>query len=539
MAIHRRTRRGSSDARSAAERAGWGRFRPAPSDGHSSLRAVTRPIAWSAVISSVVLSIGVGPAHAAPVSDPGGQIPSSGVRPVTDTPLQLPGAVTPTAAPALSPLAQQLITKQAEVEQAGERVNELNQEHESARTNLALADRSWRAAGDRLAKARTQADADAAEAYKATIGLPSGVTSDIRGLSALSPLHDDDVLGLGSARELLNAQHEESETYQAYLASIRAVQTKAQEVLAAQTELERRQAAYTALRKQHADEIAAAEAERERRDQLLGKQFVNNGSLNGYSANKLALAAVNKGLQQLGKPYVWGAEGPNSFDCSGLMWYSYLYGAGYSLPRVSRDQYNGTKSKTVSRYALLPGDLLFFATNPNDWTTVHHVAMYLGDGKMLHAPNTGDVVKISTVWWSEFFAATRVFGEVVSPATTTTPPSGGGNPSPSKPSPTPKPTKTTKPPATNPPPSSTPSSTPPSSEPPSSEPPSETVSPSPTGSTSSAAPTTSESTPAEQPSGEGSSSTDPSGSDGATSTDPSGSDGAESSPSDATSSSGS
>jgi peptidoglycan DL-endopeptidase CwlO len=549
MATRRRTQRVSPGPMAARESAGRGRFRQASSAaGRSPLRAVARPLAWSALISSIVLGIGIGPAHAAPANDPGGQIPNSGVRPVTDRPLQLPGNAAPVAAaPALSPLAQQLITKQAEMEQAGERVKQLNLEHESARANLAVADGNWKAARERLTAAKTQADAEAAEAYKATSGLPPTVTSDLRGLSALSPLHKDNPLGLRSARELLNAQHEESDTSQAYLASINAMETKAQEVQAAQAEFKRRQDAYLALRQQHADEIAAAEAERERRDQALGRQFVENGSLNGFAASTQALRAVNMALAQLGKRYVWGAEGPNTFDCSGLMWYSYLHGPrpGYNLPRVSRDQYNGTKSRTVSRYALLPGDLLFFATNPNDWTTIHHVGMYLGAGpdgvgKMIHAPNSNEVVKVSTVWWSEFFAATRVFGEDVAPPAstpTTTPPSSGGTSHPS-PSPTPKPTKTTKPPvSTSPSPSESASQTPSSPAPTTSSPsPTKSASPSPTETTTSPAPTNTESAPTN---GETESSAPATGSsESAASTEASGG-ATESTPSDATSSSGS
>lgn len=516
---------------------------PVAAAGRSPLRAVARPVAWSALITSIVLSIGVGPAHAEPVNEPGGQIPNSGVRPVTDRPLQLPGNTAPVAAaPALSPLAQQLITKQADMEQAGERVKQLNLEHESARTNLALADGNWKAAHDRLTTAKTRADAEAAEAYKATIGLPPTVTSDLRGLSALSPLHSDDALGLTSARELLKAQQEESDTYQAYLGSIREMETKAQELQAAQADFKQRQDAYATLRQQHANEIAAAEAERERRDQAFGRQFVAAGSLTGFSAHPQALKAVNMALAQLGKPYVWGAEGPNSFDCSGLMWYSYLHGAGYNLPRVSRDQYNGTKSRTVSRYALLPGDLLFFATNPNDWTTVHHVGMYLGNGRMIHAPNSNDVVKISTVWWSEFFAATRVFGEVVAPPAstpTTTPPSSGGNgnPTPTR-SPTPKPTQTTKPPSTgSPSPSETGSQTPSSPPPTTSSPsPSKSASPSPTQTTASPAATNTESAPTN---GGDTTPDNPSTDAESTPADTSGSAGSESTPADASSSSGS
>jgi peptidoglycan DL-endopeptidase CwlO len=511
MAMHMRKRRVSPGA---------GQRSPLP--------AAARPIAWSALISSIVLSIAVGPAYATPDTTPGSdQVPNTGVRPVADRPLQLPGAVAPATVPGVSSLAQQLQTKQAEMEQAGEQAKQANLEHASARTNLALADRNWRAAGDRLNRAQTQADADAAAAYKATAGLPPQLTSDLQGFGALSAVTGDDIPGIGSARELLRAKQEEHDAYQAYLAAVKSEQAKAQDYLAAQAEYKRRETAYLALRQQNADKLAAAELEQERRDQALGRQYIDNGSLNGFAANAKALNALKVALAQLGKPYVWGAEGPNSFDCSGLMWYSYLHGAGYNLPRVAKDQYYATQGKAVSRYALLPGDLLFFATNPNDWTTVHHVGMYLGNGKMVHAPHTGDVVKVSTVWWSEFFAATRVFTEAVSsPAGNgSTPPAAGGGSS-SHPTPSPTPSKTA-----SPSPSKTASPSPSKTASPS---PSKTASPTPTESPSPTPdPTTGSPTPAE------SDSQTPSGGDTSTSADPSGSDGTDSSTSGVASPTGS
>jgi peptidoglycan DL-endopeptidase CwlO len=487
MAMHTRTQRVSPSAAGAK--------------GRSPLRAAARPLAWSAMISSIVLSIAVGPAYATPdTTAPGDQVPNSGVRPVADRPLQLPGTAAATAVPGLSSLAQQITSAQAHLEQIGEQLKQLKLDHASLRTNLALADRDWRDASERLKAAQTKTDTDAAEAYKATVGLPPNITSDLRNLGALSPVTRDDIPGIGSARELVLAQQEERDKYQGYLAAIKAEETLSTRLLGLDAEFKKLQQDFLALRQRHANDLAKIELEREKRDQAIGAQYIDNRSLAGYAADAKALMAVNKALEQLGKPYVWGAEGPNSFDCSGLMWYSYYYGAGYSLPRVSRDQYNGTKSKTVSRYALLPGDLLFFATNPNDSTTVHHVGMYLGNGKMVHAPNTGDVVKISTVWWSEFFAATRVFAEQVAPVGGSTPPAssgGGSSPSPT-PSPTPTPSQTTKPPSPTPTsPSPTPSSPSPTPSSPSPEPSSESPSPTPDPTSPSPAPANTESSPAD------------------------------------------
>lgn len=101
-------------------------------------------------------------------------------------------------------------------------------------------------------------------------------------------------------------------------------------------------------------------------------------------------SAVSIALEELGKPYVWGADGPGSFDCSGLT--SYVYGKmGISLPHSSRAQYS--YGEHVSMDNLQAGDLVFFARGG----TISHVGIYVGGGNFIHAPQTGDVVKISSI----------------------------------------------------------------------------------------------------------------------------------------------
>lgn len=126
-------------------------------------------------------------------------------------------------------------------------------------------------------------------------------------------------------------------------------------------------------------------------------------------ANPLALRAVDFALAQVGDPYVWAANGPDSWDCSGLTRGAYL-SVGVSLPRVSRQQF--WAGPLVGRGDLLPGDLLFFAYNPADPSSIHHVAMYIGSGLMVHAPQTGDVVRIAPVWSEEYAGAVRVLPAV-------------------------------------------------------------------------------------------------------------------------------
>ncbi len=117
---------------------------------------------------------------------------------------------------------------------------------------------------------------------------------------------------------------------------------------------------------------------------------------------------VNLTYAQLGKPYVWGSEGPNSFDCSGLVNYVYKNGAGINVPRTSKQQ--STFGTTISRENLKPGDLIFSSTDGSGG--VSHVGIYVGNGQMIHSPKAGDVVKKSNInnsyWNGVYLWAKRV-----------------------------------------------------------------------------------------------------------------------------------
>lgn len=119
----------------------------------------------------------------------------------------------------------------------------------------------------------------------------------------------------------------------------------------------------------------------------------------------LAQAVVNLAYSKIGSPYVWGAEGPNSFDCSGLTSYVYKNAAGISIPRSSSAQ--AGYGKTVSKSDLQPGDLVFFGSG-----SVSHVGIYIGGGNMIHSPKPGDSVKITSInssyYSGRFITAKRV-----------------------------------------------------------------------------------------------------------------------------------
>lgn len=107
---------------------------------------------------------------------------------------------------------------------------------------------------------------------------------------------------------------------------------------------------------------------------------------------------------QLGDPYVWGAAGPNAWDCSGLTMKAFAV-VGISLPHSSRAQY--TFGHSVSRANLRPGDLLFYGYSAS---SIHHVALYIGGGMVLHASTSGQPVKIVPIGrtGSDYFGARRL-----------------------------------------------------------------------------------------------------------------------------------
>lgn len=109
----------------------------------------------------------------------------------------------------------------------------------------------------------------------------------------------------------------------------------------------------------------------------------------GTPTNAPRSSVVSIALSKLGSPYQWAASGPNTFDCSGFTMWVYRQ-VGVSLPHSSRAQINS--GQRVSRDKLAPGDLVFFGRS-----TIHHVGIYVGSGNYVHAPSTGDVVKVSSL----------------------------------------------------------------------------------------------------------------------------------------------
>ena len=112
-----------------------------------------------------------------------------------------------------------------------------------------------------------------------------------------------------------------------------------------------------------------------------------------------AQAAIDEAKKQIGKPYEWGADGPDSFDCSGLTQWAWKAGGKY-LPHSSQAQFSSTSRVPLAQ--IQPGDLVFYG-NP-----IHHVGLYIGDGRMIEASQTGTPVRYASIYRSDMVGVGRV-----------------------------------------------------------------------------------------------------------------------------------
>lgn len=146
-----------------------------------------------------------------------------------------------------------------------------------------------------------------------------------------------------------------------------------------------------ALVEERLDELSADERE------LSASEGVTDFTVAAGSG--VAGQAVEAALSRQGAPYEWAADGPDSFDCSGLVQWSYRQ-AGVYLPRSSREQ--ARVGSSVRRAQLRPGDLVAL------YSPVSHIGIYVGAGRYVNAPQGGDVVKVSAVPWGDVTAMRRV-----------------------------------------------------------------------------------------------------------------------------------
>lgn len=133
-------------------------------------------------------------------------------------------------------------------------------------------------------------------------------------------------------------------------------------------------------------------------------RLVDQSNLSFMTGEQITVA-LKAAISKLGRPYVWGAEGPDTFDCSGLVQWAYAQ-AGVRVPRVTHQQW--VAGPQVPLAQAQPGDLIFWRSDPTNPGYISHVAIYWGDGKVLQAPRTGDVVKLSPLSTRNFAGVVRI-----------------------------------------------------------------------------------------------------------------------------------
>ena len=126
---------------------------------------------------------------------------------------------------------------------------------------------------------------------------------------------------------------------------------------------------------------------------------------------KAQKTAMNKLMGQIGKPYRWGGNSPRTgFDCSGLVYYAYKDLVKFRIPRTANEMYHLRDASPVDRGALESGDLVFFRTQGRG--TADHVGVYVGNGKFIQSPRTGQDIQITSLsedyWQRHYVGARRV-----------------------------------------------------------------------------------------------------------------------------------
>ena len=365
--------------------------------------------------------------------------------------------------PVFGPLASQIMAEQQAVESLGEQVKDAQSQVENLRELRDAAERTAEAAEEALERAEKRVDRAAAEAYREQAEVPEPILEFADGLQHLAPgLRGATVTGKAAGDSYLAAVELAETASESLEAAETAYQEASSHLAELQAQFAHRSRALATLQAENAELLRRAQEEADRYANSI--DFDPGSAVNGLLPHPKAIAAVRYALAQVGKPYVWGDEGPDTFDCSGLVYAAYRHAGVPMTARTARQQYYSTTK--VAPGHMLPGDLVFFGPDKSNPESIHHVGIYIGDGKIVHAPRPGDVVRIAPIWWWEFFGATRVVPAVKAPQP--------------KPTPTPDPTWTPKPNPTTP----SPDPTTPSPDPttPSPDPTSPSPDPDPTGS---------------------------------------------------------
>jgi cell wall-associated NlpC family hydrolase len=316
----------------------------------------------------------------------------------------------------------------AQMEKAVEAWNAANIRLDQIKHDLEVNRSRLVTAKENLAKARAQVSARLVALYTSdepdTLSIIFGAESLgdlIERIDSANRIADEDARIAAEVTQYRNeVQRRQQALVKAQADQEKVVAERAAQRSSIESQLAERQALYSSIKDQIA-QLEAAERERQARLAAQAKAAAqkqqpapapspspssgSSGSSGGSSGSSAPPPAthssvVSIALQYLGVPYVWGGASPSGFDCSGLTMYAYAK-VGVYLPHNAAMQYG--MGSAVSRNQLAPGDLVFF-------NGLSHVGMYIGGGRFVHAPHTGDVVKISSLseyWYSATYVGAR------------------------------------------------------------------------------------------------------------------------------------
>ncbi len=308
----------------------------------------------------------------------------------------------------------------AQYKKLTDQADQVNEDLLAAKTDLQKKQAALAKANQDLAaakKAQAQAEADE-EAFRGQVDNLTSASFQGARFNKLSALltgdSAEDFLERASALGVLAADNEEA------LSKLTAAVNQAEDAQAKAADARKRAADATAAAKKLVDKVTKTADSLEDQiekveaayEQLSG---ADQQALAGEEDNSVYLAvgpglgpaAAEAAMSQRGKMYVWGAAGPDNYDCSGLTMWAYNQ-VGISLPHSSRAQYGYGKSVPYGEWKA--GDLLFYGSSAS---SIHHVAMYIGDGMLVHASQSGEPVKTASApdgGGSDYLGAKRIVG---------------------------------------------------------------------------------------------------------------------------------
>jgi cell wall-associated NlpC family hydrolase len=289
-----------------------------------------------------------------------------------------------------------LATLVAQAKQLSNEVDSLGQQYDGLKIQLAHAKSEVKVA--KLAAQRAQAamaGSQKAVAQLAAMGYMTGGMDPT--LQMLTSGNSGQFLGQASTLEQLNneASMRLSTLQREQTAATRAQVTAAEEIASANTI----QSQINGKVKTINAKLAVLNSSAMTQAMAVFDQTGNYPDVVLPEATNVGTTALRAALTQRGKPYVWGAAGPDSFDCSGLVMWAFAQ-EGISLPHYTGSLWNS--GMHVSRDDLEPGDLVFF------FADISHVGIYLGNGLMVDAPSAGQDVQVQAVFWDAYVGAVRI-----------------------------------------------------------------------------------------------------------------------------------